>query len=270
MPAVAPQLIKPFRWAVSPGLIDPNWRWAWRGLIRAWLFWEGGGAPADWSPYRAGRVAQSGGSWTAGGLGMGFYFDGTNDYLNAGSFNQHAATNELSVVMLFRATQTDSMVLMRYNAMTAAGGDYQAAYVDTNNPPNIRVKVGSAGYAWAPYALGDTVHIVSTAQGGGPVKIYKNGFLEDSATASESFASVSEPWLIGVDADATNAGSLGNWFRGDIYQILIYNRILSAQEVWLLSRDPFGPFRMVDEAGVVYATGGAPPAAPGVARAFWW
>lgn len=248
---VLDQGVKPAQWGFDPGFVAPEWDWFRRGLFLALPLWDNGGLPQDIA-IRQPLISNTG-VWTAGNLGPALNFNGSSQYLNAGVRNSYLQTKLISAWVRFRADSNDSMALAHFEM--SADHDLQI-YVTTT--PSIFCRIGSGLSVTVPYSLGETVDIHLTYNRFTlDLHAYKNGILIGSDNGGAVFSNNNEPWLIGTDPDATGISNLGNYFGGDIEGVALWDRILSANEIKQHAHDPFGPFRMEDEAAFfVPAAGG--------------
>ncbi len=235
---------KPERWGFDETELAPEWEGFWNGCFFNLPFWEKAGTPKDVSS-NGQIVTNNGAIWTYTRSGPAMRFNGSSDYINAGAMNQHAVSNELTIWVRFRADANDSMVYMRFNG--SSGGDLQL-YITTT--PSIRASMASS-ILTGPYTLGKTVDVhFIFGEANDDYRIYLNGVEVDSLASTRTLGSNAEPWLIGTDADATGAGSLGNYFGGDIECIAMWDRVLPAAVISQHASNPFGPLRR--ESKVLY------------------
>jgi hypothetical protein len=71
----------------------------------------------------------------------------------------------------------------------------------------------------------------------GNVRLYKNGVLETTSTTTAS-VTTGQNWRIGKDVNGNS-----EMFNGRIYQIKVYNRVLSADQIYnnyLLAKYRYG------------------------------
>jgi len=161
-------------------------------------------------------------------------FDGENDYLTA----QGISSDQLSVVVLFKATATDG-------ERTLFDG---RKWGDDFGGWNLRVEDGvlkfltvwnnAGSYAEAEISTNaDTnkAYLAVAVHDGTESKLYVNGELKGTV-AVDGLTENSESTLwIGVNR--ANSG----FFAGKIYLVLIYNRALSDSEIQAIYNDPLNP-----------------------------
>jgi len=200
-------------------------------------------------------------------------FDGTGDYfLHPSRGGTGNLLDEWSVTCYFQTTSTDQLAILGvFNTGTNTGWQVQ---LNTNeNDSNIagemmvfmREEGGGpleAGITFPESNLSDgTPHIVtmmgkkSLGSSGGITIYYELDRTSGAKTltynntdAGSNFADFGFDLAFG----ARNVRDVvGREFNGQIFYIVVHNRLLSESEVRKLHRDPFGPFRMVDEVGDV-------------------
>jgi len=230
-----------------------------RGLVGFWLFNEGDGKKAlDLSGngnhgtlenMAFPSTAASG--WNAGRKGGALSFDGSNDYVDCGNDASLDIITEITLEAWIYPTTTGTMEVFD----KADSGTAYRSYINAN----------SKGFQWY-VSIGGTFqpiqsdrgvlpantwyHIVLTHNGTNQV-MYINNVVE--ATTSHSGNLLSEP---------TSAFLIGSWrgiatyFNGQIDQVRIYNRALSAEEIKQLYLYPYAGFQQPCEAWLYAAAAG--------------
>lgn len=232
---------KPHRWNASPGLVAPQWRDFWRGLVFAPPFWEGSGRAIYDSVLRGSDgVFVNTPVWTAGQYGQQVsLWSGENDYIE---FDHHASlvlTGDYTVASLFRTT--DGGVLV---AKFTAGGNYPGFILAVNRDAILDGRVslwtGDTTANWLDAVTADADdgkwHLALGVLDGTTARVYVDGAQLASGTRSPN-RGTSQPLDIGRRYDVAD-----NFF-GDIAGAWLWNRALSAAEVQRLASDPFGMFR---------------------------
>jgi hypothetical protein len=185
----------------------------------------------DYSTYRKNGSVANGATWTRNGYLHGAYdFDGIDDYLefsHFGAFNSPQITITGWFNSDILSDTSHGIVSKAYNI-----APYFAIWTQSDN---------TLAYEWAnPVSTFDKV--VSTASlttnkwihfavvhNGTTVRIYLNGRLNASATSSLSYA-------VTHNTNTFRVGALhaGFVFNGKLDEIRIYNRTLSAQQIFAL------------------------------------
>ena len=153
-----------------------------------------------------------------------FIFDGANDYINVGNNSALGITNNITIITYFKYTSFDkqwqsivvkgdnSYRLHRYSVTNQISfGINQAGGQD--NPTTTNFISNRWYFLAATFSLPD-------------VKLYVNGVLDATSTYSTPIANSSYDLYIGE-----NAQQPIRFFNGNISQVLIYNRALTAQEI---------------------------------------
>jgi hypothetical protein len=214
-----------------------------RGLVGCWLFNEGAGNRViDISSGNHGSV-NDGPVWVSGKEGKALSFDGTNDHINLAYRSQlpiYRPSSQYSVRVRFRVDSSQTSSLL---SETRASDGFPLFAIDTwggsgvihfrifirNDSLTTLLNVTSS--ATAPLGVFNEV-VWTDNQGDG--KLYVNGVqavTDFSYTPSGTF-SLDRSYL------ATTQNSFG-YLSGQISQVMMWKRVLSAQEVKDLSYRPF-------------------------------
>jgi hypothetical protein len=194
----------------------------------------------------------NGATWSAPGkLGASaFSLDGTNDFIDCGSF---APPSTISVGLWIKQSSAATKVIV--SQFTDTNGGFNAgAYFDqflVNSDGSLQANIftSSASLIYigrtspaAGVAANTWTHVCFTYDGGtasSGVKIYINGAAVDNANSTAgSFGgpnTASLPFRIGTRFVSNAAASP---FNGSIDDIRVYNRVLSAAEVSALYQFP--------------------------------
>jgi hypothetical protein len=189
----------------------------------------------DQSGYMNHGTLVNGATWALGPFNCGHAIDldGANDYINVPSF--YGFTNRTTTVAMWiklRAYDTFGAVLL--SSLNGALDDLFWEIQSTG----IEFNVQGAGAITAPGSIswtdGTWRHIAMTADGGGNVTAYVNGVLVASGTGGKDVDSTPREYYIGewVGSPATDFTT-----NGQLYDIRLYNRVLSSAEINLLA-DP--------------------------------
>ncbi len=160
------------------------------------------------------------------------FFDGSNDYIEFTNDNYTLPTTGLSVLVWFRTSVTDKWLIDK------SGGTY--------GPNGFNMSCGSVGgvgftvnsaqsYSTVNVCDGNLNFACGTWSPGNFVRTYVNANLAMEVTTSV-------PTVINSPGHNLRIGRRGGGidnFSGHIYQIYIYNRALSDEEIRFLDENPF-------------------------------
>ena len=198
------------------------------GLIHHWTFDEGGGTTAADSVGGFTGTLVNGPVWTAGHSGNALFFDGSNDYVNAGAAAL-GVTNEITVSAWVKATGT--LGGWSYQGIVTRGAYVYPFALQREGTAGLRtvVRTNNTSYLSAANSLtANAWHHVALTYRPGERKLYVDGTLVASNAPSGTA-------LTGADAgEILTIGSLPGGtgtFNGSIDDVRIYNRALSAAEV---------------------------------------
>jgi hypothetical protein len=166
-------------------------------------------------------------------------FDGSNDYIDCGNSSSLTITDNITVSIWVRRTSYNSNI-----AMLIRRNSYDSyAFQLGSSSPTIRWKINTGPSTWAQTGttalnLNEWANIVGTYDKS-TMRLYKNGVQMQtlSETASINYP-VSDNLIIGRDDPVS-----GRYFIGNIAQVQIYNRALTASEIqqnFNASRGRFG------------------------------
>lgn len=230
-----------------------------RGLAGAWLFNEGAGIKVfDLSRKGAtGTMTNMGGSstsgWTATRFGKALAFDGTNDYIDCGNLPQFDfdRTQPFSVSCWVRQTFTSLTFSVIVSKQQSTGDAVGWALSSRARNDNTTPAWGASLRGNAPFHALDARfypkkndlmwhHLVMVFDGSNDVNgfsVFEDGrALTLEINRNEAYASCisSTPLLIGARASGS-----GQYLGGNIENVRIFNRALSAAEVLALYRNPY-------------------------------
>ena len=194
-------------------------------LASWWKFDEGTGTIAyDSAGDNDGQLV-NGPIWTTGKINGGLGFDGVNDYVDCGSGPSNYDNITVSTWM---KTSTQGALVSNRDS----GGSYGTWFTLFSN----LIEIGDnsqGGYRWltfnTPTLDGSWHHVVYTKDGTNHA-IYVDGALDRSFTSNADISQV-RPMFIGLRWNRSNSPF---WFNGTIDDVRIYDRALSAAEVWQL------------------------------------
>ncbi len=214
-----------------------------RGLVLCLLGNEGIGSHANDLSANGNDGTIINGTWTPATRGWSLNLDGTGDYIDCGSGGSLDLTTAATWVI--RAKQNAYVNLAGLINKYFVGAGRRSFAIITAIDTEITLFLSDDGTGSeqdnsgldAGFTDASWTHIVLTYDGSTipspTISYYKNGnLIETDATAISSLhATVDNLWL---------GKSFGNaYFNGEIDNILIYNRALSAADVAYLYREPF-------------------------------
>ena len=150
--------------------------------------------------------------------GGSIVFDGSNDYIE---------TNTTSIISGNQSFTIESF----YTITGAAGGALFGNYGPGSTSNTIwfsgqyGIYINAACYAASHPITSGTHHMVATRDSNGVVKLYLDGALSNTVTLNASIATPIN-YRIGTDA-----GSTQEPFAGNLYNMRVYNRDLSINEI---------------------------------------
>ena len=213
--------------------------WHTQGLVGFWGMQEGGGLIVhDLSGYNnhgtmigMDNPSSATSGWTAGRTGKGLRFDGVNDYVSAGDVLDMGTSNFTIRAWIKTSTTGKYIVGKRYNVAGADGYDFRVQ----NGFLQSEFGGDSASTYQTPQGIRTIVDnnwhsAVVTFTRTGLMQQYVDGVADGSVDISaESGFNMqnSLKLVIGASHDA-----LIGYFNGLIDDVRIYNRALSAGEVW--------------------------------------
>jgi len=194
------------------------------GLVGYWSFNEGAGTTAyDSSGNNNHGTLMNGPTWVDGKIGKALYFDGTNDYVRIADSPSLDITHEITITMWVRPVSIVSY--SRLIEKTDWWGPYEVEFEGETLKPRFHI-LGQGHTANNALSLGEWSFLACTYNGTNK-RIFINGLLDLDVSATGELATDDNP--------VTIAGSLPHasaFFNGIIDEVKIYNRSLSADEVW--------------------------------------
>ncbi|MDP2668785.1 MAG: LamG domain-containing protein [bacterium] len=191
-------------------------------------------------------------AWTAGKIGLGAVdFDGVDDY--ASTTNLAGITNTTPFSVSFWRNSTDDSVRGCMVCTARSDSPYDGVWVQMETNHSITFAIdGTPGTksrnirSTATPGLNTWHHIVATYDGSdtiGGLKLYVNGVSGYTTVGDTGSGTITNrSWRIGAAQDP-----IGNYFKGKIDEVRIYNRALSAAEISQLYN--YGLPRFVPTAG---------------------
>jgi len=210
---------------VSPAAWDPNTDPA---LIGWWTFDEGSGNVAKDSSGKGNDGTVNGNAqWVPGWRGTALNFDGVDDYVGTG---KSLLNNQTKFAITFWVkgdfSQGNRTALVGQNDCVEFGIiSANTVQVWTN------VNVTAINATWS-FGVDNTWHQVAAVGDGTSVKIYFDGNLaQNSSGVVTDYGTSTYNVNMGGGGVFDDPGTAGNWFRGQIDDVRIFNRALTAAEV---------------------------------------
>jgi hypothetical protein len=223
-----------------------------RGLVGCWLFNEGTGKSVfDLSGNGNTGFLNNDVSWTAGRLGPCLYIGGDNDYVDVGDKLPAFGTGDFTILARVRLsssvaddnpcivsrgdTGSGEWMFRVYHATTPA----EACLSFYGDNGNINLKATGGTYTR------DVWHHVAAVRRNGTLTLYQDAISAASGAASSNLSE---------SASEIRLGEAPDWLRcwlGEIDNVMIYNRALSAEEISHLYRSPFCMFDEGPKAGLI-------------------
>jgi hypothetical protein len=168
--------------------------------------------------------------------GGSIVFDGSNDYVNCGNGSPINTPDNVTVNIWFKinsfvgyqgiiAKRNFSTGFTNYGINFNNSIDALSVYFNTDGGSNFKSASTTMTNNFTTNIWYDVCGVFEKSSSNTNIYIYKNGILLTSNTVSGNLATVSTPLTLG--SSAINAEP----FAGNIANVQIYNRSLSAQEV---------------------------------------
>jgi hypothetical protein len=194
------------------------------GLVGYWSFEDGSGTKAeDFSPTGTNTgTLTNGPTWVDGKIGKAVNFDGTDDYVSLGN-NALGNLGDLSTISVWIKASVGGEIISEYQASVC--GDYSfrvsggIAYAHDGGSATVTSVVNTLNN-------GNWRHIVVVSEENG-TKIYIDGVLDASSSTDVDWRNscAAQDVRVGRRMDGDNQ------FNGQIDDIRIYNRALTASEI---------------------------------------
>lgn len=246
--------VKPSRWNVQPGLVAPEWRWAWEGLSLA----VGCGPRRDavsgelFHPYDNAVVSTT-------PRGRALYTDGADDHWYKNSIGPVPTSYPFSVLGIIRieAFPHDWPCLLHVGRQ--GDGGYQIGMKPSGGVDSAYFYAASSGdlIQWGDPNLvtGEWLAFSHVHENANSHRVYirsiETGGLIDESTAT-STVSLVEPSDRKLKIGASNDGDTDYWdeFNGDTAALYVWDYALGDDQLDRFVTDPFGPFRRAQVQGV--------------------
>jgi hypothetical protein len=208
------------------------------GLVAGWGFDEGAGAVArDASPDHNDGTLGGGVAWTTNGrYGGAVSFDGVDDRVTVADSASIDLTGPLTVTAWVRPTSLGAWrpVLLKERS---TGITYALYATNVANWPNGRVNIaGTDRPVWGASAIARNTwtHLAMTYDRAA-LRLYVNGTLARTVKQTGTVSVSDGPVQIGGSATRRQ------WFTGQLDDLRLYNRALTATEVLLVRDTPVTP-----------------------------
>lgn len=193
------------------------------GLAAYYALNEGSGSGvSDASATKLNGNTNGAPAWVSGKIGKALSFNGSSQYVASASYSITGPLTVEAWVYPTAASETASAVSDNTNTT-----DNQSQLGLVNSNANFAITIGGkpVSVSGAAVAQNTWTHLVGVYDGTN-VLLYVNGALAGSAAATGTVATNSLPWTIGK-----TAGAASGYFTGNIDEVKIYSRALSANEV---------------------------------------
>ena len=152
--------------------------------------------------------------------GGSIVFDGVDDYIDLNTNDIITGTNPFTFEAFYKVTNTSvsAEILGNY------GSGYTSNTIWISGRYGVWINTLVSYFQGYPLGAG-TYHMAFTRTSAGACVLYKNGVVDGTATSTTSI-SVGQNFRIGSDVNG-----IGEVFGGNLYNLKIYNRALSAAEV---------------------------------------
>lgn len=165
-----------------------------------------------------------------GKVGQAYNFDGFYDYIEMEHTDFFDITDAISISAWIRTTNIGNNRKI-VDKMKFSGSTFKAGYrLELGNDNKAKFIIGNNDYSSAEdteiITDGEWHHLVGIFDGTN-LLLYRNGNLVDTSTTELGTIKTNDlPLRVGVASDTLN-----NYFKGDIDEIIIFNRALSQEEV---------------------------------------
>ncbi len=209
-------------------------------LVSWWKFDEGEGTIAyDSAGNNDGTIY--GATWTSGQIDGALDFDGTGDYVNVGNDNSlDVDAFTISAWVYRRQSGKNWQTIIDKSGGSSSNGGY-ALYVDADDKVNVFLADGAAPSprfsTSNSFPISTWVHVVATFNGGvvnsGDIKVYYNAIEQSGTEYNYGTSLKSNTRNVYIGTYQASTGTTGKW-NGMIDDVRIYDRALSAEEIWQL------------------------------------
>ncbi len=243
-----PSLIKPSMWAFIPALVDPKWNRFHERLTSAVLFWDNIIEPYELvSGLKTTQIGSQ--TVTHGTIGQDVLF-ATGSNQNIAIVSEAIAfprTTHGTILYIRRKTDTTDRISSHFG-VTFSG----TSRIQTHNPFQDGVtywdwgSTGDNGRISATVPIDTDIEYWVFVAGPAGLAFYKDGILHASNSVAAHRDAQSGSFYV-------NRGQSTVGDNQECYLIATFDDAWTANQVRDWSVDPWGPFRMIDEVGVVVA-----------------
>ena len=223
-----------------------------RGVVEHWIIGEGGGTKVrDISGFgNDGTLTDMDPAtdWVLGQFGYVLDLDGSNDCILAdktGITGSQNRTINLWILHAGEVTVDETFVFWGDVNGTAANGERYEFRIDSVNADRLRTEVQGGFNVGTSTVVDDgNWHMVTSVLDGisaTDIVHYMDGVLDASSTSGAQAINTSADSVVHIGCNDSNVG-LSRFNSGRFDEARIYNRALSAREVWNLYTDPFLEF----------------------------
>ncbi len=205
------------------------------GVVGSWNFDEGFGLSAtDGSGNGNAGTLTNGPVWNTGKRLNGLSFDGTDDYVDAGSANAvNFTTGDFTISEWFKTTKANQYLVTRLDPDETDGGyslsvaDGKLSFLLENAYPNYYLRTTDTTYNDGQW------HYVVATRSGSSAKIYVDGVEPTYTESSDGMGAVDiSTNLSTLKFGAFQGfGDFGYAFQGSMDEIKIYDRALDSGEI---------------------------------------
>lgn len=202
------------------------------GLVAYWSFNENSGTTVNDSLSNNNTGTINGATWTSGKVNSALSFDGTNDYVNAGSGTSLNITDEITISAWVKPSNDSvrQIIVWKGVAGDGFGPDDIELHVEAVSYGYFGAQYMGQSLLYAPtggFSTGVWYHLALTVKNGQFARFYQDGILRASNESLVAYdvSSVSPQTYIG------RPSSNSRYFSGSIDEVKIYSRALSDSEV---------------------------------------
>ena len=166
---------------------------------------------------------------TAGKSGNALTFDGSSTFITMGDVNAYDGLSTITLSAWIKTTYTAEQEIFDKSTCTGFGGGTFELSMESPGKGGVYLTHGGASdYVLTTGSIADgSWHMLTATYDGSTIKIYVDGTL-DSLTSVSAFTLDSNSDTVSIGGYC-NGGSFP--FNGNIDDVLIYNRALSASEI---------------------------------------
>lgn len=198
------------------------------GLVGTWITDDSDPATAPDHSGRLNHGTITGAIWAAGKQGRALSFDGVDDYVDCGNGVILDCTSAITISMLVNPgiNLATSLIVSKSNA-DGTIRPYDVWYGGAYTKMVFAVYDGSwhAVQADTDIVIGDWYHIVATYDG--TMRLYENGIRQ-----AQSISLATLPTNTAILAIGRQGSASTGYFNGKINEVRVWNRALSAAEIW--------------------------------------